>query len=343
MKTKRLGRTGLVVSEVGFGGIPIIPLPFDKGAAVVRHCYDRGITFFDTANAYRDSERKISRALAGVRDRVVLATKTLKRDREGTAQQIEESLAGLGTDHIDLYQLHHVSNKETLAQVTAPGGACEAVNDAIAAGKIRFLGITSHRVETAIEACLTDLFSTVQIPFNFMELEPAGELFSVARQHDVGIIAMKPLGGGLLQRADLCFRFLQQYPDVIPVAGVMSTAEIDEILALYASPRALSEADRVQMEEIRAGLGKRFCHRCGYCLPCEQEVKIPEAMIFPSVVKRFQPAIAAEFMAEAMKSALGCSACGKCVERCPYDLPIPDMLKESLALFNQALGHAAEG
>lgn len=343
MKTKRLGRTGLIVSEVGFGGIPIIPLPFDEGVAVVRHCYEAGATFFDTANVYRDSERKIGQALAGVRDRVVLATKTQKRDREGAAKQIEESLAGLRTDCIDLYQLHHVSNNETLDQVTGPGGACEAVNEAIAAGRIRFLGITSHRVDTAIKACLTDLFSTIQIPFNFMELEPAGELFKVARAHDVGIIAMKPLGGGLLQRADLCFRFLQQYPDVIPVAGVASAAEIDEIAALYASPRALSEADLAQMEEIRAGLGKRFCHRCGYCLPCEQGVRITEVMIFPSVMTRFRAAIATDFMAEAMKSALGCSACGKCVERCPYDLPIPEMIEENLALFHQALAHAAEG
>ena len=337
MKTKRLGRTGLVVSELGFGGIPIIPLPFDDAVAVVRRCYDLGITFFDSANAYLDSEKKIGQALAGVRDRVVLATKTLKRESVDVAGHIENSLSNFRTDHIDLYQFHNVATQKVLDQVLGTGGAYEAAERARREGKIRSIGFTSHSLDVAIMACRTDKFSTVQIPFNFIEAEAAGELLDVARAHDMGIIAMKPLGGGLLQRPDLCFRFLQQYEDVVPIAGVSSIAEIDEIAGLYKSPLPLSDADREDMEKIRADLGKRFCRRCGYCLPCEQAVKIPEAMIFPSVLKRFHAAVARDFTAEAMKSVLKCTECGSCVEKCPYSLPIPDMLKENLALFNKAV------
>lgn len=336
MKSRRLGRTGLTVSELGFGGIPVIPLSFDDGVAVVRRCYELGITFFDTANAYRDSEKKVGTALAGVREHVVIATKTLRRDGEGAAKHIERSLANLGTDHIDLYQLHNVANRDTLEQVLGPGGAYEAAEKARAEGKIGFIGFSSHNIDTALIACRTNLFSTVQIAFNFIETEPANELFREARARDMGIIAMKPLGGGLLERPDLCFRFLQQYPDVIPIPGFASTAEVDGVVGLYESPRALSGSDLAEMEKIRERLGKRFCHRCGYCLPCEQGVRISEAMIFPSVLKRFHPAAALEFMAEAMKSVLNCTECGACIEKCPYELPVPEMLKESLALFNDA-------
>jgi predicted aldo/keto reductase-like oxidoreductase len=341
MKNVKLGGTGLIVSEIGFGGIPIIPLPLEQGAEVVRHCYDLGITFFDTANVYGDSEKKVGKALCDVRDKVVIATKTLKRDAETAEKHIRQSLENLKTDRIDIYQLHNVSNDATLAQVLAPDGAYRAVEKARKDGTVRFIGFSSHNVKFAAGACRRGLFSTVQIPFNFIETEAAEELFGIAAEMGMGVIGMKPLGGGLLQRPDLCMKFLQQYPQVIPNPGVISKAEMDEIVALYRKRRKLTKADRADMDKIRADLGTRFCHRCGYCLPCERGVRIPEALGFKSILKRFQGDFAVKFSRDAVESAEKCDQCGECIERCPYELPIPEMLSENLVLYRGALRHSA--
>jgi hypothetical protein len=336
MKIVKLGGTGLAVSEIGFGGIPIIPLALEEGADVVRHCCDLGITFFDTANVYRDSERKIGLALEGIRDRVVIATKTLRRDAATAAAHIRQSLENLRTDHIDIYQLHHVSNDDTLGQVLAPGGAYEALKMAKEEGTVRFIGFSSHNVKFAARVCRRGLFSTVQVPFNFIETEAAEELLGVAAEAGMGVIGMKPLGGGLLQRADLCFKYLQQYPGIVPIPGVIAKAEMDEIIALYRSREPLTLKDLADMEKIRADLGTRFCRRCGYCLPCEKGVRIPEAMGFKSILKRFQGETALNFSRDAVKTAEDCDRCGACIERCPYELPIPEMLEESLVLYRNA-------
>jgi uncharacterized protein len=336
MKTIVLGKTGLTVTELGFGGIPIIPLGMKEGAEVVRHCYDLGITFFDTANIYADSEKKIGLALADVRDRIVLATKSLRRDAEGVASHIEYSLSNMKTGYIDIFQFHNVSGEESMQQILAPGGAYEAAAKARKEGKVRFIGFSSHNVSIALKMCHTGLFSTVQIPFNFIETEPLAELFPLAGKLDMGIICMKPLGGGLLESPDLCFRFLQQYPKALPIPGVVSKQEMDEIVSFYRSPQPLSKDDLADIERIRKELGTRFCHRCGYCLPCEQGVRIPEVMSFKSILKRMHPEKAVNFSRAAVSTVDNCTDCGECSERCPYTLPIPEMLRESMVLFNEA-------
>ncbi len=334
MQTVRLGKTDLSVSQVGFGGIPIIPLSVEEGVAVVRHCFERGITLFDTANMYGDSEIKIGLALESFREQVVIATKTLERSAEGVGKHIKQSLENLKTDYIDLYQLHSISKQDDWDAIVAPGGALEAINQAKAEGKIKHIGFSSHDIALAIQICRTGLFGTIQIPFNFIENDPADELFPVARELDMGIIAMKPLGGGLLGRADLCFRFLQQYPFVVPDPGIQSAQEADEIIALYDSPRALTSEDNRKIEKIRSQLGKQFCHRCGYCMPCEQGVKIPDVMNFRSMARRLSPSITIAFTKDAMETVDKCSECGECLEKCPYNLTIPELIREHQTLFN---------
>jgi hypothetical protein len=337
MKTKPLGATGLAISEIGFGGIPIIPLPREEAVAVVRHCLDLGITFFDSANMYPTSEAKLGIALKPVRKEVVIATKTAQRDARSAAAHIDLSLKQLQTDWIDVYQLHNISNAEALEQVLAPEGAYAAAVKARDAGKIRIIGFSSHSMAIAIQALKTGLFQTLQFPFNFIENDPARELFPLAVQNQVGIIGMKPLGGGLLERADLCFKFLQQHPAVVPIPGMRAAKEADEIVALYRSPQPLSEADLKEIEAIRSALGDKFCHRCEYCMPCAQGVQISGILMLQPAAKRLSLENVKGWIGKAMETADQCIECGECTQKCPYNLPIPDLLKENLALYHHYL------
>ena len=329
------------MSEIGFGGIPIIPLDHEAAVNVVRHCFSQGITFFDTANMYGNSEKMIGDALSSVRDKVVIATKTIRRDRKGAAEHIALSLQHLKTDHIDLYQFHNVSKSEELETILSADGAMRAVREAMAAGKIRHVGVTSHKIEVAIEACQTGLMETLQFPFNFVESEPAGALFRTAREQKMGLIAMKPLGGGLLDKPSLCFKFLQQFTDVVPIPGISKPEEIDEILTLYEDREPLSVQEMAEIERIRSELGEKFCHRCGYCQPCEQGVAITDILMFRSTAKRLPPHIAAMFSKKAMGTVDHCTECGECVERCPYDLNIPVLIREVKQLYADILTASA--
>ena len=327
MNTIRLAGTDLEISEIGFGGIPIMTLSMNAAVSIVKYCFDHGITFFDTANMYLSSEEKIGTALEAVREKVVIATKTAQRDAKEVAAHIDLSLRQLKTDWIDLYQLHNVSNQETLKQVLGPHGAFEAARKACDAGKIRHIGISSHSIPTALEALKTGLFQTLQFPFNFIENDPANELFPQARRCDVGLIGMKPLGGGLLERADLCFGFLQQHPDIVPIPGIRAQKEADEIIGLYANPKPLTKADLKEMENIRSVLGEKFCHRCEYCMPCEQGVQIPSVLIFQAAAKRLTREGAAAWLGQAMESVAECIECGECEEKCPQGIKIIDELQ----------------
>jgi uncharacterized protein len=338
MRYIKLGKTGLEVSEVGFGGIPIIRLSTAEAVTVLRRAYDKGITLFDTANMYLDSEEKMGLAFDGVRNRLVLASKTLKRDRAGAEADIDLSLKRLRTDYIDLFQIHQLSMECDYQTVTGPDGALEAVFRAKQAGRIRHIGVTSHSIEMALKLIGTGLFSTVQFPFNFIEAKPVEELHPLARQAGMGILAMKPFGGGALDSAELCFKFLRQFPDVIPLPGFDAVGQVDEIIAIYEAENTVSSEDLAAMERSGTELGQQFCRRCEYCQPCEQGVMITAAMGYPVIARRMSDAKAAGFATKPMESVRKCTECGECVKRCPYSLPIPEMLKRHLALYER---HAA--
>jgi uncharacterized protein len=337
MRYRILGKTGIEVSEVGFGGIPIIRLSMEEAIKVLRRAYDRGITLYDTANMYLDSEEKIGRAFKGLRHHVVLATKSIKRDAEGAEAHIDQSLRLLGTDYLDLFQFHQVSQEADYQTLTGPNGAMEAVTRARDAGKIRHIGFSSHSLEMAVRLVNTGLFSTVQFPFNFLEGAAAEKLHPVARPLDVGMLAMKPFGGGALESAKLCFKFLRQWSDVIPLPGFDAVAGVDEVVDFYATENVVSPEDLAAMEQCRAEVGQQFCRRCEYCQPCPHGVMITPSMIYPVIAHRMSPGIAARFSAKAMESVSNCIECGECLERCPYGLPIPEMIRKHYAMFEEHL------
>jgi uncharacterized protein len=339
MDYTHLGKTGLKVSELGFGGIPIIRLDEEAAVAVLRRAYESGITFYDTANAYRDSEQKIGRALGDVRDKVVLATKTLRRDAPGAVEQLDNSMRMMKTDYIDIYQLHQISQERDWEAVTGPGGALEAVVKAKEQGKIRYIGVTSHSLSMAIRLVKTGLFSTIQFPFNFIEDAAKDELHTAARERGMGILAMKPFAGGMIDNARIAFIFLRQHPDVMVLPGFDSPERVDEVVSFYERPNAVTDEDIMLMEKYRLELGQQFCRRCEYCQPCPQGVMITPAMGYKVIAARMSPKVAIEFSKIPMESVSLCTECRECVERCPYELPIPDMLKVHYDLYEQ---HKAE-
>jgi predicted aldo/keto reductase-like oxidoreductase len=330
MRKKQLGKTGLLVSDMGFGGIPITRLSLEEAACLVKYGYDQGINFFDTAHLYGDSEEKMGAALKTVRGKTILATKTAVRDGKGALEQLETSLKRLRTDYIDLYQMHNISNQESMDQVLAPGGAHEAMVKAQRDGKIRHIGFSTHNPDIAAKVCETGLFATVQVPFNFIEKDPEDKLFGSAREREMGIIAMKPLGGGLLDRPDLCFRFLQQYHDVVPIPGMQSKEEVDQNIRFHRDPQAFTPQDLEDMEKIRAEIGTRFCHRCEYCQPCPEGVLIWRVLLFNAQSRRFPPQMSIRMSKAPMETAEHCVQCGQCEEKCPYELPVSEMIQESL-------------
>lgn len=339
MRFHPLGNTGLEVSELGFGGIPILRLESNEAERIVRHAFDRGINFFDTANAYRDSEAKIGETFAGMRDRVIIATKTMRRDGKGALENLEQSLRMLRTDYIDLYQFHQVAQENVWETICAPGGALEVLQKAKEAGKIRFLGITSHSRIMAIKLIQTGLFSTIQFPFNFIEEAAALDLHPEARRLGLGILAMKPFAGGMIDNATIAFKYLRQYPDVLPLPGFDSTMAIDEVVSFYDQANVVTAEDKDKMAEYRRDLGQQFCRRCEYCQPCPQGVMITPAMGYQVAARRMSPRVSAEFSREAMETVPRCIECGVCIQRCPYNLPIPTMLKKHYAMWQ---GHCQE-
>jgi len=335
MRYMKFGRTSLNISELGFGGIPIIRLNKDIAVKVIRRAYERGITFYDTANAYRDSEEKIGCAFEGMRGKVVIATKTLQRNAQGATKQLENSLRMLKTDYIDLYQLHQIAQEKDLTAVTDPEGALEAVVKAKDEGKVRFIGVTSHNLSMAVKLVKTGLFSSIQFPFNFIENAPKDELHTTARELGMGILAMKPFAGGVIDNADVTFKFLRQYPDVIPIPGFDSVDRVDEVVSFYERSNVVTEQDQQIMERYRSELGKVFCRRCEYCQPCPNGVMITMAMGYKILASRMSPAVSIDFGRVAMESVKLCDDCGTCVERCPYELPILEMLKANYDLYER--------
>jgi len=333
-----LGKTELEVSRVGFGGIPIQRLTEDEAIRVVQRCLDLGVTFLDTANVYTTSEERIGKAIADRRDQVVIATKTTARDSATAQEHLELSLKRLNVDTIDLWQFHNVSTFEAYEQVLGPDSAMEAAQRALRAGQVRHIGITTHSMDVALKAVPSGHFETIQFPFNFVTNEPAEELVPLTHKHDLGFIAMKPMAGGLLDDANLAIKYLLQFENVVPDPGIERCEEIEEIAGIVAGPWELTPQERQGMARIRAEVDTRFCRRCEYCQPCPEGVRIPVIMNLHSFWKRL-PAerFVKGWIADAMESAKNCVECGECEEKCPYHLPIREMLVENMEFYESVV------
>ncbi len=328
MDTRKLGRTGLTVSVIGFGGIPIQRLSVEEAGAVLRRALDLGIAFFDTARGYTDSERKIGEALSGRREDFVLATKAMSRDAAGMKAELAESLKLLRTDHIDLYQLHAVGSTKQLEQVLGPDGAYSVLEEACARGQVGHIGITTHSRDLAAEAIATRKFATLQAPFNPIETEWADEVLPAAAGAGMGVIGMKPIAGGALNRCPAAaLRWGLAHGLTVAIPGVDSIEQV-EINAAAGSPlREPDETELAQLEKERERWTGEFCRRCGYCMPCPEGLNIPMLLLLQAYHERYEMTDwASERLLGLEKRYEHCVACGTCTTRCPYELPIPEMM-----------------
>lgn len=341
MEKLKLGKTELMVTKLGFGSIPIQRLGEDNAVAIIERCLDLGINFIDTANAYSTSEHRIGKAIKNYpRENLIIATKSHMRKADSVAEHINRSLRELGTDYLDLFQFHNVSDHEDLGIIMGSGGAMGALKEAQHAGIVRHIGVSSHSLDVAIELVKTDLFETIMFPFNFITCEPAERLLPLTRQYDMGFIAMKPLAGGMIEDVRLSFKYLFQFPDVIPIPGIQEIREIEEIVNILhgsSSDYQLTPQDCAEIDRVREELGTRFCRRCDYCQPCSADIPINVVMTFPGSTKRMpaQMIYSGGFMTDAMEKATQCTQCGDCEGRCPYGLPIRDMLQEHLEWYQR--------
>ncbi len=330
METIRLGKTEMRVSKLGFGGIPIQRVSADDAVAVVRRCLELGINYIDTANGYTTSEERIGKAISGQRPSVFLATKSHALTRGDIEKNLKLSLERLGVEYVDLYQFHGVNDFKSLDLVLDPNGPMAVLEEAKRAGVVKHIGISSHQIDVAKKAVKSDRFETIMFPFNFIASEAAEELLPLTREHDVGFIAMKPLAGGMVNNVTIAFKYLFQFRDVLPIPGIEKIPEIEQIVKVLERLRQMTEAERKEMKRLKEELGPRFCHRCDYCQPCVQEIPISTVMSARSFFKRLPAGRFIEMVDPGMEKATTCTECAECETRCPYHLPIREMLAEAV-------------
>ena len=328
MEKIKLGRTEMVVSAISFGALPMQRCTMAEAGPVLQAVLDAGINFVDTARAYTDSEAKIGEHIASRRKEYYLATKSMARDKAAMSKDIDTSLATMKADYIDLYQIHNIKTRKDLDAVLAPGGALEALKEAQAAGKIRHIGVTGHSIELLIEAIKTNEFSTVQVPFNFIETKAAEELFPLAQSMNIGCIAMKPLGGGQVDSYNLALRFIMEH-HIVAIPGMDEVHHVAENITADKQFAPLTVEEREVLKREAAALGPNFCRRCGYCMPCSAGIDIPQVFIFYLQYTRYgmKDAIPGRYAGMTAKAS-ACVECGECEARCPYDLPIMQRMKK---------------
>ena len=336
MEFVTLGRTGLKVSRLGFGGIPIQRINAEESKTLMDAVRAAGINYLDTARGYTVSEELIGQAIEGCRKDFVIATKSMARDKAGMAADIETSLKNLRTDYIDLYQVHNPANLDQLAAVCGEGGALEALLEAKAAGKIGHIGLTAHSLEVFEKALELDWVETFMFPYNIVENQ--GEaLMQKAKEKNIAFIDMKPMAGGAIEDGRLALRYIRQNDAVtVIIPGMYAVSEVECNASAVADTSPLTAEELSAIEKVRQELGSNFCRRCNYCAPCTVGLNISGAFLFHGYLSRYGLEDWAKGRYAAMPvKASACVECGECEGRCPYNLPIRQMLKKVAADFGE--------
>ena len=335
MTTVTLGKTGIVSPKNAFGALPIQRVTDEEAVAILHRAYEGGMTFFDTARAYSDSEHKLGLAFAGMREKITIATKTGAQNAKDFWRDLETSLATLGTDYIDIYQFH---NPAFCPKPGGEDGLYDAMLEAKAKGKIRHIGITNHRLHVAREAVESGLYETLQFPLCYLAAEPDLELVELCRARGVGFIAMKALSGGLITDSAAAYAYLAQFDNVLPIWGIQRMSELEEFLSYFDNPPSMTEEMTATIARDRAEMAGDFCRGCGYCMPCPVGIEINNCARMAQLIRRSPSAgwltPAAQ---EKMMRIEQCLECGACAAKCPYGLDTPALLRRNLVDYKNIL------
>lgn len=335
MHTVTLGKTGITVNKNGFGALPIQRIPKENAVIMARKAYQAGITYFDTARWYTDSEEKLGEAFDGIRDKVYIATKTGASTAEVFWKDLEISLNNLRTDYIDVYQFH---NPPVCPKPGDGSGLYEAMLEAKAQGKVRHIGITNHRLAVAQEAITSGLYETLQFPFCYLSGDQELELVRRCRETDMGFIAMKALSGGLITNSAAAYAFLAQYDNVLPIWGVQRETELDEFISYIGQPPEMTDEIAALIAQDKEELSGDFCRGCGYCMPCPAGIEIHTCARMSLLIRRSpSKAQLTEQAQEMMKKIEGCLHCGQCKGKCPYELDTPALLQKNYEDYKKIL------
>ena len=327
MDKVRLGKSGMKVTKVGFGGIPIQRLTEEDAISVVRRALDLGIDWIDTANGYTVSEGIIGKAIKGYdREKLKIFTKSGAKEFEELESHINLSFQRLQVDYIDLFQFHNVSTPEHLAGLHQKG-LLDLVKEYKEKGLIRHIGASSHTIENLTKIVEIPEIEVIQFPFNFIVEDLGRKALDLAKEKDLGFIAMKPFGGGALDNADLCVRFLMQFPNLVLDPGFEAVEQVEEVVRIAKTGAPLTADDKKKMHDISKAVGRNFCRRCQYCMPCSQGVNIVSLMTMESALKRLPKEKIIDTWRKAAESQKACIECGVCETRCPYKLPIMERIK----------------
>jgi predicted aldo/keto reductase-like oxidoreductase len=360
MEYRTLGRTGLRTSILGTGGFHYLEISSAETEAILNRYLDAGGNYLETAAQYGagESERKIGPVVARRRDEFVLATKCHPRDRQAAAETIDLSLRQLQTDHVDILLMHHVQSQAELDAILAEDGALRAAEDARAAGKVRFIGMSNHGhpelMMQALERYPLDVIMTgtnYYDRFNFPRLEE--KLLPMAVERGVGIVGMKGVGDGYLWRsAEIALRYAWSLPIGTLALGFNTLEMLEQDLARAEAFTPLSDEERERLFFDAPELGNYVCRLCDKCLPCPENIDIPrlfelegvyDRQMWDGVVRdpadfalrnrlRFwfdnQDRARAAYAQVAVK-ADACTNCGDCAPRCPYKLPIVSKLRHT--------------
>ncbi len=330
MEYRKLGKTGLTISVIGFGGIPIQRVSAGEACAIVNRALDLGINFFDTARAYTDSEEKLGAPLKARRKEAVVATKSMARTREAMGADIKKSLKTMGLDYIDLYQMHNVKSKRDLDRVLSPDGALAALIEAKEEGLVRHIGVTGHIKDFLVDTLQLEEVETVQFPFNAVETVGVPTLLEQAAEKGIGAIVMKPLAGGAFRNKNLALRYILEHAVSTLIPGMDSLEQVEENAGVGCNPHTLTIAEKKILEEEVNTLGGAFCRRCEYCKPCSQRIDIPTVFLLDGYYTRYNLQDWARDRYQGLKAKVdACIDCGECEAWCPYDLPIRQMLAEA--------------
>lgn len=322
-----LGRTEIKVCKNGFGALPIQRISFDSAKEILLHAYNNGINFFDTARFYTDSEEKIGYALSDVRDKIYIATKTAAQNADDFRKDLNTSLNNMKTDYIDIYQFH---NPSFCPKPNDGTGLYEAMLEAKAQGKIRFIGLTNHRLAVAQEAIDSGLYDTIQFPFCYLATDKDIAIVENCKKNNLGFIAMKGLSGGLITNSAAAYAFMAQYDNVLPIWGVQRMSELNEFLSYNTNPPSVTGEIKELIDNDRKMLAGEFCRGCGYCMPCPVGIEINNCARMSLLLRRspselqLTPAVQAK-----MKKIENCLHCNQCKSKCPYGLDTPKLLEEN--------------